>query len=201
MGGDTEGVPYHPAEDIVLLDLIKENGTSWKLIVPQFNRTIPKELNYRKRTLSSLRNRFQRISKGTAQLANNKADAFGNKCKTCGLPKRGHICLAKLKGTRDEVLESPVESDIEDENCEEASQSGDETDDVCVSNDDECTALLLSARVAQCDGDDDIDDELEQLPLDEPFLLSEVMTGFERSIVKHEHHATVQCIADAFGFS
>lgn len=201
MGGDTEGVPYHPAEDIVLLDLIKANGTSWKRIVPQFNRTISKKSRHRKRTLSSLRNRFQRISKGSAQLANNDADAPGNKCKTCGLPKRGHICLAKLKGTRDEVLDSPVESDIEDENCEEASRSGEDTEESRVSEDDECTALLLSARVAQLDGDDDIDDDLEQLPPDEPFLLSEVMTGFERSIVKHEHHATVQCIADAFGFS
>merc|ERR1719265_1154128 len=48
------------------------------------------------RTVSSVRNRWQRIEKGRKQ--REAGIVSKNRCHACGQPKRGHVCLAKLGG-------------------------------------------------------------------------------------------------------
>ena len=46
------------------------------------------------RSVSSVRNRWQRIEKG--RKLREAGHASKNRCQRCGAPKRGHVCLAKL---------------------------------------------------------------------------------------------------------
>ena len=75
---------WDPEEDQLIMQLLQQLGPKWSRIVQQ----LPG------RTISSVRNRWQRIDKG------NKLRAAGqeskNRCQQCGQPKRGHVCLAKL---------------------------------------------------------------------------------------------------------
>merc|ERR1711971_610634 len=96
--GMTGGVHAHmrawePEEDECITMLLDQFGPKWTRIVQQ----LPG------RTVSSCRNRWQRIEKG------NKMRAAGleskNRCQRCGEPRRGHICrvskgqsTTKLKG-------------------------------------------------------------------------------------------------------
>lgn len=58
-----------------MLHLIDLHGTSWKAIARSFS----------SRSISSIRNRYQRIINGSKQGGKNK-------CHTCGMVKRGHVC-------------------------------------------------------------------------------------------------------------
>ena len=48
------------------------------------------------RTVSSVRNRWQRIEKG--RKLREKGQVSKNRCHACGQPKRGHVCYAKMRG-------------------------------------------------------------------------------------------------------
>ena len=77
---------WSPEEDTIILDMHTELGPSWSKIV----------LRLPGRTVSSVRNRWQRIEKGRKQ--REAGVPSKNRCHACGLPKRGHVCLAKLGG-------------------------------------------------------------------------------------------------------
>ena len=77
---------WEPEEDHIILQMVNLEGPKWKSIVKK----LPG------RTVSSVRNRWQRIEKGR-KLREDGAD-LKNRCHACGLPKRGHICLAKMSG-------------------------------------------------------------------------------------------------------
>ena len=72
--------PWEPEEDHIILQMVNLEGTKWTSIVKK----LPG------RTVSSVRNRWQRIEKGR-KLREDGA-YLKNICHTCGLPKRGHIC-------------------------------------------------------------------------------------------------------------
>ena len=80
-------------EDRLLLHLIDVHGTSWKTIGQSFNA----------RSVSSIRNRYQRIINGSKHKGKNK-------CQRCGMIKRGHICQGRVRATDDDevLLLSPV---------------------------------------------------------------------------------------------
>jgi hypothetical protein len=62
-------------ENTFLLDLIDRHGTSWTTIRKAFPT----------RSISSIRNRYQRIVNGIKKKGRNR-------CLKCGMVKRGHIC-------------------------------------------------------------------------------------------------------------
>ena len=64
----------------------REEGPKWSKIVQR----LPN------RTVSSVRNRWQRIEKGRKLRAAGMESK--NRCHACGQPKRGHVCWAKLQG-------------------------------------------------------------------------------------------------------
>lgn len=74
---------WEPEEDDIIMMLLDQLGPKWSLFVKQ----LPG------RSVSSVRNRWQRIDKG------NKMRAAGqesrNRCQRCGEPKRGHVCRAR----------------------------------------------------------------------------------------------------------
>ena len=80
-------------EDRLLLHLIDVHGTSWKVI----------DKSFPSRTVSSIRNRYQRIINGTK-------NAGKNRCHKCGMIKRGHICGGGVRKPDDDdvLLLSPV---------------------------------------------------------------------------------------------
>lgn len=86
-GGKHENMQaWSPEEDTIILEMHTELGPSWSKIVQR----LPG------RTVSSVRNRWQRIEKGRKQ--REAGVPSKNRCHACGLPKRGHVCLAKLGG-------------------------------------------------------------------------------------------------------
>lgn len=76
---------WAPEEDQIILDMVQSEGPKWSKIVQM----LPG------RTVSSVRNRWQRIEKG------RKLREMGveskNRCHACGEPKRGHVCMAKMR--------------------------------------------------------------------------------------------------------
>ena len=80
-------------EDRLLLHLIDVHGTSWKTIDGSFP----------SRTVSSIRNRYQRI-------LNGMKEGGKNRCHRCGMIKRGHICQGRERTPVDDevLLLSPV---------------------------------------------------------------------------------------------
>jgi hypothetical protein len=79
-------------EDRLLLHLVDVHGTSWKAIGKSFP----------SRTVSSIRNRYQRIVNGMKQGGKSR-------CQRCGMIKRGHSCQGRVCATDgDEVLHGPV---------------------------------------------------------------------------------------------
>mmetsp|Transcript_339 Transcript_339/g.1091 ORF Transcript_339/g.1091 Transcript_339/m.1091 type:complete len:419 (-) Transcript_339:312-1568(-) len=87
---------WAPEEDQVILDMVQQEGPKWSRIVQQ----LPG------RTVSSVRNRWQRIEKG--RKLREAGIESKNRCHACGEPKRGHICYQKLRGGPQVELRSPA---------------------------------------------------------------------------------------------
>lgn len=86
-GGAHENMKaWEPEEDQIIMEMVNTEGPKWKSIVTR----LPG------RTVSSVRNRWQRIEKGR-KLREEGVD-LKNRCHACGEPKRGHICKAKMRG-------------------------------------------------------------------------------------------------------
>ena len=86
-GGAHENMKaWEPEEDHIIMQMVLQEGPKWKLIVKQ----LPG------RTVSSVRNRWQRIEKGR-KLRDEGAE-LKNRCHACGEPKRGHICKKRSRG-------------------------------------------------------------------------------------------------------
>ena len=77
---------WSPEEDQIILEMVGVDGPKWSRIVQR----LPG------RTVSSVRNRWQRIEKGRKLREEGKEGK--NRCHACGQPKKGHVCLAKLGG-------------------------------------------------------------------------------------------------------
>jgi len=85
-GGSHENMrAWDPEEDQRIIELLEELGPKWSKIV----QALPG------RSVSSVRNRWQRIEKGRRLRMNGQESK--NRCQQCGEPKRGHVCLARLK--------------------------------------------------------------------------------------------------------
>ena len=65
--------PWDPREDALIRSLTQEMGCRWATLVGHFER----------RTIASLRNRYQRL---------HPSEAGRNRCTLCGALKRGHTC-------------------------------------------------------------------------------------------------------------
>jgi len=77
-GGRHENMrPWTSAEDAIIHENVEVMGNKWADIVKQLD----------DRTVSSVRNRWQRIQKGR-----ERANEKGNRCHKCGQLKRGHTC-------------------------------------------------------------------------------------------------------------
>jgi len=86
-GGKHENMTaWSPEEDAIILEMHGREGPKWSHIVKR----LPG------RTVSSVRNRWQRIEKGRKEREAGRPSK--NRCHACGLPKRGHVCQAKLGG-------------------------------------------------------------------------------------------------------
>lgn len=77
---------WDPEEDHIIMEMHAAEGPKWKSIVKR----LPG------RTVSSVRNRWQRIEKG--RKLREEGTELKNRCHACGQPKRGHICYAKMRG-------------------------------------------------------------------------------------------------------
>jgi len=77
---------WAPEEDQIILDMVAAEGPKWSRIV----------MRLPGRTVSSVRNRWQRIEKG--RKLREAGIESKNRCHQCGEPKRGHVCFAKLRG-------------------------------------------------------------------------------------------------------
>ena len=73
-------------EDHTIIDGVQLHGHQWRLIVQD----LPG------RSVSSTRNRFNRIEKGRKM--REEGTRGRNMCHACWQPKKGHICTAKLDG-------------------------------------------------------------------------------------------------------
>ena len=67
------------------MEMLERLGPKWSKIVQR----LPG------RTVSSVRNRWQRIDKG--RRLREAGHESKNRCQQCGKPKRGHVCMARLK--------------------------------------------------------------------------------------------------------
>lgn len=93
-GGSHENMrAWDPEEDQTIIELLETFGPKWSKIV----QSLPG------RSVSSVRNRWQRIEKGRKLRQNGLASK--NRCQQCGEPKRGHVCMARLRN-RGETGES-----------------------------------------------------------------------------------------------
>jgi len=87
---------WAPEEDQIILDMVAAEGPKWSRIV----------MRLPGRTVSSVRNRWQRIEKG--RKLREQGIESKNRCHQCGEPKRGHVCFAKLKGGPQVVTQSSL---------------------------------------------------------------------------------------------
>jgi len=86
-GGAHENMKaWAPEEDYIILEMHAQDGPKWSKIVQR----LPG------RTVSSVRNRWQRIEKGRKLREAGKESK--NRCHACGQLKRGHVCTAKMRG-------------------------------------------------------------------------------------------------------
>ena len=86
-GGKHENMQaWSPEEDHIIIQMVNTDGPKWSRIVQE----LPG------RTVSSVRNRWQRIEKG--RKLREAGVESKNRCHACGEPKRGHVCKAKLGG-------------------------------------------------------------------------------------------------------
>jgi len=98
MTGMAKNVPWTLDENSILLERVTENLDSrgrprWAYVA----KGLPG------RTAQEARCRYRRIS--DAQARRNRGERFRNKCHTCGLPRRGHVCKgAPVIGSRPPVM-------------------------------------------------------------------------------------------------
>ena len=76
---------WEPEEDRIIIELLSELGPRWSKIV----KALPG------RSISSIRNRWQRIEKGR-KLREDGVESK-NRCNICGEPRRGHVCFEKIR--------------------------------------------------------------------------------------------------------
>lgn len=77
---------WEAEEDVLVTHMVASMGPRWRHIVKLFPG----------RTISSVRNRWQRMAqRGSAK----KKGTFKNRCSFCGERKRGHTCVKKLSTT------------------------------------------------------------------------------------------------------
>ena len=95
-GGKHENMQaWSPEEDHIIIQMVNTDGPKWSRIVQE----LPG------RTVSSVRNRWQRIEKG--RKLREAGVESKNRCHACGQPKRGHVCLAKLGGGPNAAMGPP----------------------------------------------------------------------------------------------
>lgn len=87
---------WTPEEDHVILEMHAQDGPKWSQIV----QALPG------RTISSVRNRWQRLEKG--RKLREAGLESRNRCHACGKPKRGHICYAKARGGPQVTINNPI---------------------------------------------------------------------------------------------
>jgi len=87
---------WTPEEDHVILEMHAQEGPKWSQIV----QALPG------RTISSVRNRWQRLEKG--RKLREAGLESRNRCHACGKPKRGHICYAKARGGPQVTINNPI---------------------------------------------------------------------------------------------
>ena len=86
-GGKHENMKtWSKEEDYIIIDGVKLHGHQWRIIV----RNLPG------RSVSSTRNRFNRIEQG--RMMRETGTRGRNMCHFCWQPKKGHICTAKDGG-------------------------------------------------------------------------------------------------------
>lgn len=95
-GLQIDAKPWTPEEDHVILALHAADGPKWSVIV----QSLPG------RTISSVRNRWQRLEKGRKMREEGRETR--NRCHACGQPKRGHICYAKASGGPQVTITNPI---------------------------------------------------------------------------------------------
>lgn len=78
--------PWSTEEDHIIINGVQLHGHQWRLIVQD----LPG------RSVSSTRNRFNRIEKG--RMMRESGTRGRNLCHACWKPKKGHICEAKRNG-------------------------------------------------------------------------------------------------------
>ena len=76
---------WEPEEDRLIIELLAKLGPRWSKI----SKMLPN------RTISSIRNRWQRIDKGRKLRDEGKLSK--NRCNVCGQPKRGHVCFERIR--------------------------------------------------------------------------------------------------------
>lgn len=82
--GAWRGSVWTPEEDQIILEVVSREGPKWTRVLQRLpGRTIP-----------SIRNRWQRMENGRKMRESGIESK--NRCHACGLPRRGHVCLAKL---------------------------------------------------------------------------------------------------------
>tara|TARA_B110001452_G_scaffold139879_1_gene116249 strand:+ start:1304 stop:2326 length:1023 start_codon:yes stop_codon:yes gene_type:complete len=107
---------WDPEEDQIILEMLDTLGPKWSKIVQR----LPG------RTVSSVRNRWQRIDKG--RKLRESGQQSKNRCQQCGKPKRGHVCMARLKNRGERGLEA--ESALQQWEDAQGTGSGDEEAEV-----------------------------------------------------------------------
>ena len=75
---------WEPEEDRLIIEMLSQHGPRWAQIVKR----LPG------RTISSVRNRWQRIERGRRM--GSTGSETKNRCQWCGQPKRGHVCFARM---------------------------------------------------------------------------------------------------------
>ena len=110
VGGVHENMKaWEPEEDRLIIELLATIGPRWSKIV----KALPG------RTISSIRNRWQRIDKGLKM--REEGHESKNRCNICGQPKRGHVCFEKIRrdaeqsqAENDAVLNEVLPLDVSD---------------------------------------------------------------------------------------
>lgn len=82
------------AETKELIELQSRNGNAWASFALHF-----------RRSPSSVRNKYQRITKAAVSRCKNK-------CKACGKPRRGHVCYKEIQNLYDNLPESVYKADF-----------------------------------------------------------------------------------------
>ena len=137
------GVSFDPRDDMLLLTLLAKYGRKWKDIQKKYN---DKRKSTLKRSISSLRNRWQRIRRGAVE----ESAANCTRCGTCGEPKTGHVCLFGVNDITKNDLQRLIA-------CAERMEADDEGDD---GSDSASTTEVVIDSLASAPLDDDEDDVL-----------------------------------------